>query len=251
MLVFLETVRLNTITLIFYQLLSRCFHRHLIVVVGVGVMSLLLASCLRWQRLFVVVVVGFLLSFSTSSCQRLVVVVTELSTAASVSLLVADFFGLVASLVLVLSEFCSRRWQCAVVIVSSVPSVGSFFSDSAPRRSCRSWCLVGAVCVSLSLAASLFRFCHRLFVVVVGDLPSSLASSRRCYFFVVGSGVPFCGCLFCLLRLIVVVIVGNLSSSLGLLSLAASGCFCCRQLLVVGGVLLFFRRRRRSRLWKS
>ena len=70
---FSETVRLNTITLIFYQLLPRCCRQRLVAVVVVGVLPSFSASCLRQRRIFVVFVFGFLLSLSTSRRRHCIV----------------------------------------------------------------------------------------------------------------------------------------------------------------------------------
>ena len=143
-------------------------------------------------RLFIVGGVSFL-SFSSSRCRRRrLVVVAVLLVLAAASLLVANYVGFCASLSL---------------------------SPLAYRRCCRCLRLVIVVGVSLALTASFCCSHHRLFVVVVGVLSLALASRHfRCTTHVRG-GVPPCGCLTHIQRLVVLVVV---SVSLLLLSRSCS-----------------------------
>ena len=113
------------------------------------------------------------------------------------------------------------------------------FLDLSPRHTSHFWRLVVPVFVSLLSAASFC--CCRILVVVVSVLLSLVESSRCRCFVVVGSGFPPCGLFHRILRLFNVVVVGVLSSLLGILLLAASRCCHCRRLLVVvgggGGIL--------------
>ena len=142
--------------------------------------------------------------------------------AATVPLLVADFFGLVASLSLLSSAFRRRCWQCVVVVGGSVPYLGWFF------RLRRLFFKVVLIGVSSSL---LFRRCRqrRTFLWL---RPSASAPRRRCRRFWVS---------YCQRRLVVVVIFGLSLSALSLLGILLSAAsLCCRprRLLVVGCVVL-------------
>ena len=74
--------------------------------------------------------------------------------AAAVSLLVADFYGFIASLLLLVSAFCRCCWQRVVVGGGGVPYLGNF---------CRIWRLVFEVVVIVVVVVvvvlSLLLFC--------------------------------------------------------------------------------------------
>ena len=124
----------------------------------------------------VVVVIGF--SFSLSASHRRswsFVVIYVSSTAATVSLLMAAFFGFAASLLLLSSEFCRLCWRCVVVIDGRVPFLGCFF------QLCR---IVVVAIFSLSAAASLLvdvsiGFCASL-PLLSSLVLLPLAASRCC-----------------------------------------------------------------------